>query len=167
MDVLHAIALFLITLFSFSTGAVATARESAVRPALPDVVGAVVVGTAVVVWTGELAAWLSFPIGIASGVVVGAVVVGLRRALGESPGRESVGFRRESESEPRWRRFLNRIGNFQARLFMTLLYFTLVAPFALIARLAQDPLNLEHDGTPETHWRERGETPPNDLQRPY
>lgn len=38
----------------------------------------------------------------------------------------------------RWKRFAHRIGAFQARLLFALLYLTVVAPFAFIARWTAD-----------------------------
>ncbi len=41
-----------------------------------------------------------------------------------------------------WRELGHYIGDFQARLLLTLFYFTVLVPFALIARLFLDPLCL-------------------------
>jgi hypothetical protein len=38
---------------------------------------------------------------------------------------------------------LKKIGDVQARVLLTILYFTLVAPFALIVRWTSDPLTLK------------------------
>ncbi len=38
-----------------------------------------------------------------------------------------------------WKRVARRIGDFQARLILTVFYYTLFAPFALAARLAGKP----------------------------
>jgi hypothetical protein len=54
----------------------------------------------------------------------------------------------------RWRRFGRRMGDFQARLILTVFYFVVVAPFALVVRFAADPLSLKphHRG-----WRAKAE----------
>ena len=41
-----------------------------------------------------------------------------------------------------WKRLAHRIGNFQARLLLTLLYLALVFPFGLAVRLFSDPLRI-------------------------
>ena len=41
-----------------------------------------------------------------------------------------------------WKRVAQRIGEFQSRVVLTLLYFLLIAPLTLIVR-AKDPLGLE------------------------
>ena len=41
-----------------------------------------------------------------------------------------------------WKHLAHKIGNFQARLLLTVFYFVIVAPFALKVRLFSDPLQL-------------------------
>jgi hypothetical protein len=41
-----------------------------------------------------------------------------------------------------WKRVGRRIGDFQARALLTLFYFVILGPFALVIRLAFDPLAL-------------------------
>ena len=48
----------------------------------------------------------------------------------------------------RWTRIAHTIGTFQARLLLTVLYLLLLPPFALIARLSADPLQLRPATTP-------------------
>ena len=43
-----------------------------------------------------------------------------------------------------WKEMAGYIGDFQARLLLTVFYFTVVVPFGLLARLALDPLRLRH-----------------------
>ena len=45
-----------------------------------------------------------------------------------------------------WKRFGRMIGDFQARLLLTVFYFVVLAPFALIVRSGADPLGLERGG---------------------
>jgi len=42
-----------------------------------------------------------------------------------------------------WRRIGRKIGDFQARALLTVVYFTVVAPFALAVRWAADPLAVK------------------------
>ncbi len=41
-----------------------------------------------------------------------------------------------------WKRLAHKIGNFQARLLLTILYAVLVLPFGLAVRLFADPLRI-------------------------
>jgi len=44
-----------------------------------------------------------------------------------------------------WKRIGRKIGNFQARVLMTIFYFTLFFPFALLVRWNSDPLAIKPD----------------------
>ncbi len=41
-----------------------------------------------------------------------------------------------------WRELAGYVGDFQARLLLTVFYFIVVLPFGLLARLGMDPLSL-------------------------
>ena len=45
-----------------------------------------------------------------------------------------------------WKRFGRKMGDFQARLLLTLFYFVILAPFALALRWGADPLGLKAAG---------------------
>jgi hypothetical protein len=45
-----------------------------------------------------------------------------------------------------WKRFGRKIGDFQARALLTLFYFVILAPFALVVRWKADPLGLKQSG---------------------
>ena len=55
----------------------------------------------------------------------------------------------------RWKRLAHVIGNFQARVLLTVFYFVIVPPFALVLRLLKDPLALRGPRMAETFWIER------------
>jgi len=42
-----------------------------------------------------------------------------------------------------WKRLARQIGNFQARVILTVLYAVVVLPFGLIVRLFSDPLQIK------------------------
>jgi hypothetical protein len=42
----------------------------------------------------------------------------------------------------RWKVIAHVIGNFQARVLLTIFYFVIAPPFALIVKLVRDPLSL-------------------------
>ena len=42
-----------------------------------------------------------------------------------------------------WKKVARKIGDFQARVLLTIFYFVLLAPFALIMRRTSDPLALK------------------------
>jgi hypothetical protein len=46
-----------------------------------------------------------------------------------------------------WKRIARKIGDFQARIVLTIFYFIVLGPFALALRLGSDPLAIKA-GTP-------------------
>jgi hypothetical protein len=50
-----------------------------------------------------------------------------------------------------WKRIAHAIGNFQARVLLTIFYAVLVFPFGIAARLFSDPLRIKRR---PTQWRE-------------
>lgn len=51
----------------------------------------------------------------------------------------------------RWKAIATRIGNFQARVILSLFYFLIVTPFGLAVRLLADPLQIRQRST-STFW---------------
>jgi hypothetical protein len=54
----------------------------------------------------------------------------------------------------RWRAITAKVGNVQARLLLTLLYFTVAAPFGIGARVCSDPLRSKRR-PPRPGWEPR------------
>jgi hypothetical protein len=56
-----------------------------------------------------------------------------------------------------WKRLAHKIGDFQARVLLTILYAIVVLPFGVAARIFSDPLNIKNrpakwtDHTPEEY----------------
>ncbi len=44
----------------------------------------------------------------------------------------------------RWKVFAQKVGDFQARLILTLLYFLILGPMGLFVRVLRDPLRTKH-----------------------
>jgi hypothetical protein len=62
-----------------------------------------------------------------------------------------------------WKSFAHKLGDFQARLILTVLYFIIVAPFSLLVRFGSDPLSLKR-GTARG-WTVRSELKGTALER--
>lgn len=54
----------------------------------------------------------------------------------------------------RWKVIARAIGNFQARVLLSVFYFVVVPPFALAVKLWSDPLRLR-PGRADTAWIDR------------
>jgi hypothetical protein len=53
-----------------------------------------------------------------------------------------------------WKRVAHAIGNFQARILLTVFYSIVVFPFGIVARLFSDPLRIKRS---PTQWLDRAE----------
>jgi len=62
-----------------------------------------------------------------------------------------------------WKGAARKIGNFQARILLGVFYGLVLAPFALAARFASDPLAIK-PGSPRG-WRDRPESRVPPLQK--
>jgi len=51
-----------------------------------------------------------------------------------------------------WKRVGRVIGNFQARLMLTIFYIVLIAPLGLLVRVCADPMRIRH---PRDKWLDR------------
>jgi hypothetical protein len=67
------------------------------------------------------------------------------------------------------RRGLQAVGEFQSRLILTLFYFLVVPVFAMLARLAGDPLGLREFKSGASSWKARKREAASllDAQRQY
>lgn len=63
-----------------------------------------------------------------------------------------------------WKKIAHKIGNFQARVLLTILYATFVFPFGVLVRLSSDPLGIKRrtpgwinhpDETYDMQWARR------------
>jgi hypothetical protein len=75
-----------------------------------------------------------------------------------------MGFLRKAWKK--WRAFGQLMGDFVARIFMTVFYFTVALPFGIGVRLFKDPLHLK---SKQTGWlpRETKRETIEDARRPY
>lgn len=55
-----------------------------------------------------------------------------------------------------WKQIAQKIGNFQARVLLTIIYSVLILPFGLAVRLFSDPLRIKR--RPEA-WLDHGDDP--------
>ncbi len=57
----------------------------------------------------------------------------------------------------RWKIIAEKIGTFQAKVILSLLYFVLIGPIALVRRVVADPLGLRRESR-QTFWVPRPTT---------
>lgn len=155
MELLHGAAVLLLSVFAYSAGHAAAARAEHPRPSPVDVVLAPAVAVALLLAALHLPKWVGLPLAVGAGLVAGLCVRALADALAPSSrGEERTPAEPGAGDEPAWRRYLFRVGDFQGRLVLALVYFVVVTPFALVVRFGQDPLQLRSSaGNPHTYWQ--------------
>ncbi|MGE3268863.1 MAG: hypothetical protein AB7P40_08965 [Chloroflexota bacterium] len=75
------------------------------------------------------------------------VMITGRNAEGGIKGRASHGW-------GRWRALSQKAADFQARILLTVFYFTIMVPFGVVFGLVKDPLRIKHRPS-GTYWQER------------
>ncbi|HEX5727138.1 MAG TPA: SxtJ family membrane protein [Longimicrobiaceae bacterium] len=144
MELIGLLGLVLLTLAGYSAGAVLAVRGRPAVPAAGDLLAAVLLCAAAIVFLDDAGRWVRFPAAVA-----GAALAGVLGA----PLRSHDKVRLEAPEGGAWRRFAHAMGGFQGRLLLGLLYCVLVPPFALVARLrGDDPLAAPGEGS---RWRAR------------
>lgn len=158
MSFLSGLALILLTLVGYSSGAVLAGRDRQVMPGLLDL------GTIVVLWVlalmsrGSLGKWLAILIWLIIACSISALLTTLR--LGRYPVRKE-----KAHQVPRnvtglktlwekWKVFAAAMGDYQGRAMLAFFYFLVITPFGLAVRLFGDPLAIHHQGQTSA-WAER------------
>lgn len=162
---LHALAAFMLTLVGYSSGTVLAVRDPGARPFVWEVaLAAAAALAAATVGPGLLGRWWLLAAAVGGGLVLGLLAASTSILAGRRARSGGAAESDAPDSHP-LRRFLLRMGNFQGRLTMAFLYFGLLAPVALLARLGANPLDLEEERG--SYWleRERDGRSSTDLRR--
>jgi hypothetical protein len=148
MEFLSSLALVLLTLVGYSSGSVMAAKGRAAVPGIADLMIVVVLWIAALATRSALGKWSSIVIWLVIGLCVGAI---LARVRADS----------YPKSEPSdtgkglwnaWKGFSRRMGNYQSRVLMAFIYFTVVLPFGLGTMLFGDPLKI-NGSSGSSNWK--------------
>ncbi|MDX1578430.1 MAG: hypothetical protein R3266_08090 [Gemmatimonadota bacterium] len=167
MHVFHLIAAFLLSLVGYAAGAVLVAADRGRGPVVWELPLAAATALAAAVLGPRIVGdWAALPLAVAGGAAVGSLAgLGLRitrRRDGTERKAAAVSPIGDPDDGP-VRRFLLRLGTFQGRVTMGFLYFGLLTPFALVARLVGDPWASEWTAT--SYWRKRSPTGSGETRR--
>lgn len=155
MEIFASLVLILLTLFGYSSGAALAHPKKRLTPRLLDLVLAFLLCVGAIATRGLLGRWWNILIWILASLVVGLVVSKLRKDTATLPDLAPVQGDGTSYWRGLWKRWLHfshRTSNYQSRLLLAGLYFTLVLPFGIITRLFVDPLNIRQPRA-ESGWR--------------
>lgn len=166
MEALSYIVLVLLSLVGYSGGATGRAGKSTdLKPVALDLI------LVILIWAGAVYSrltldfnkWLMILVWIAASAVVGILAVALRRLprgiQPEQGGAEEVpaGFLRRIWH--RWRAFSKRMGSFQSRTMLSLFFFVIVSPAAVLIKVLGDPLRIKKTKAMESYWLAKTESP--------
>jgi hypothetical protein len=164
MALLSFIILFLLSLLGYSIGAVIASPGRRPNPQFLDLIVILLLWAGAFLTRQSLGKWSAVLTWLIGGMLVGFIMVKLRP--NEPYPTDHVKF---TENESSWRRrawqrwshFSTKTGDYQSRVFLAYLYFTIVLPFAMLYRIFEDPLRLRKAPT-KTGWEE-WETPSESL----
>lgn len=159
MRFLGGLALILFTLVGYSTGNVMLGQRYRVIPGLYDILTTGVLWTCALLTRSALGRGWAILVWLLAGVAAGAIAFLLRKRypLDKPVSASSIGKSLPQRILARWRGFASRLGDFQGRILLIWFYFVLVTPFALLARIGDDPLHLG-SGSATSHWVDRTES---------
>jgi hypothetical protein len=148
MEFVSGLALVLLTLVGYSSGAVLGARRKTPVPGLFDLLLILVLWAAALATRIALGKWLAIVVWLAAGIAVGALLAHAR--LSRYP-KDDSGPPSGSLWQV-WKGFARRMGNYQSRVVMSLLYFSVVLPFGLALTAVGDPLHIKRTAGP-SNWQ--------------
>jgi hypothetical protein len=145
-DFLSGLALVLLTLVGYSTGAVIGGKGKSVAPKLLDLGVVVMLLIAALTSRAVLDRWVAIVVWLVIGGLVSLVLSSMRR--GKMPARTERVPAREGNPLTHlwegWKGFAADMGNYQGRILLALFYFVVVTPFGLLVRLLSDPLRVKY-----------------------
>jgi hypothetical protein len=163
MEILSIAALVLLSLFGYSTGAVATGRKSwLLKPQPADLL------FMLLIWSGAIATRLTLgwnrwllTLGWLGLAFLGGRLSSLFRksppARSPNPPFEGAPSRNSIRKLwLKWKDLSGRAGNFQSRLVLSYFFFLFVAPFGLAVRIFGDPLRIKRREK-ASYWLSRPE----------
>lgn len=148
MNFLSGVALVLLTLVGYSSGSVLGAKGRAVAPNILDLLVILGLWIAALVTRDTLGRWLSIAIWMALGLFLGTILARIRRDGYQKtqPVDTSKGLWNA------WKGFAQRMGNYQSRVLMGFIYFTVILPFGLIITLLGDRLGIKR-ASKSSNWQ--------------
>jgi hypothetical protein len=154
MEALSVLALILLSMFSYSAGAVSSsALRAEPKPRWTDLFFVLVIWAGAI-WTRSAFGWNKWLLILAW--LVPAFLAGRFAWLKRS---KKLTRRQDGPKKlwPRWRAFSRRTGGFQSRLILSFFFFLAAAPFGLAIKIFRDPLRLRK-GNQATYWLAKKET---------
>ena len=157
MDFLEVLALILLTLVGYSSGAIIAGRGRKEPLSLLDLVMAVIFLAIALGTRSVLGKWLAIPIWFILASLSSALLTAIRckdRRTKKGAFLEPTGKALLRRTWNWWKVFATEMGNYQGRLLFAFFYFVIVTPFGIGVRMFSDPLKVKQKGR-TTSWLQR------------
>ena len=153
MEIFGDIALILLIVVGYSTGSVLVGKGKKVTPALFDV--SIIVISWIIAFSirFSVSKWLTLLFWILIEICIGALLTWLRKG---QYNLDKVDPASSAQTKPLmnlwngWKRFATRLGNYQSRIWLAIIYFILMVPFGMLMRLFMNP--WKSSNTEGTAW---------------
>jgi hypothetical protein len=139
MDFIAGLALVLLALVGYSSGSVLGAKGRAAVPGIADLAVIIVLWTAALATRNALGKWSAIGAWLVVGLVLGVALAWMRADSYPKAQPLNTG----SGLWNAWKGFARKMGNYQSRVLMAFIYFTVVLPFGLGMTLLGDPLRIK------------------------
>jgi len=157
MEILSLIVLALFTLTGYSIGALIGVSGKRISPQPLDLVSIIILWVIAFTTRDSLGKWAAIVTWLGIGVFAGLVVTRFRKPKA-SPAEAYIplpeGSSRWRQMWRRWSYSTRKIGDYQSRVLIAFLYFTVVLPFGLGYRIFGNPLKTRQSPT-DTSWHKR------------
>ena len=156
---LSGLALVLLTLVGYSSGAVIGGRGKSVAPKLLDLGVVAVLLIAALTSRTVLGRRVAIGVWLVIGGLVSFALSRVRRGEISAKTEKRVSAREGSPFTRLWEgwaSFTADMGNYQSRILLASFYFVIVTPFGLLVRLLSDPLRTKYSAV-NSFWTSRSE----------
>lgn len=148
MDFLNGLAIILLTLVGYSSGSSLGAKGRVAVPAIIDLVVIVALWIAALGTRNVFGRWGSIAVWMVAGLFLGIILARVRSGsyLEAQPMNNGKGLWNA------WKGFAQRMGNYQSRVLMAFVYFSIILPFGLGITLLGDFLGIKK-GPRISNWQ--------------
>ena len=150
MNFIAGLALIFLALVGYSSGSVLGTKERTAVPSIVDLLIIVVLWIAAFATRSALGKWGAIGTWVVVGLVLGAILARARASSYPRSQMPNAG----SGLWNTWKNFAQRMGNYQSRVLIALVYFTVVLPFGLGVTLFGDPLKLKR-AYGDSNWQSK------------
>lgn len=159
MEVISYIALILLLLFGYSSGAaIKSGKHIQLNPQSIDLIMLLLIYASAIYSRVALNfnKWLIVLVWLIFSIILGIVAVWLRELTKVKP-LDNKNLSEDLKNIhknlwQKWKDFSKRTGSFQSRIILALYFFIIISPFALALKIFSDPLQIKQRASSDSFW---------------